>query len=127
MSFSDSLIFEYKFKGDPNTWFRPMAGIRIGDKLLFMAFNPTTGKIQWANGTEAIETSPITKGTWYSVRMVYNKLTNKVSYFLNGHREAYNLDPGTPPSNSPGEGIILSSGNGGNGVIYFDDLNIIAY
>lgn len=127
LAYTDSIAFEYKFKGDENTWFRPMAGIRIGDKLLMMAFNPNTSKVQWANGSTSTETVTINKGVWYSVRMVYKKSANKANYYLNGKLEGYNFNPGIPPSNSPGEGIILSSGNGGNGVIYFDDLEITAY
>ena len=128
LTYNDSIIFNYKFKGDQNSWFRPMAGITIGNKLLFMAFNPSTGKVQWANGSSNIETATINKGVWYSVTMVYKKLTNKADYYLNGNLEGHNLSPGTPPSNSQGEGIILSSGNGGNnGLIYFDDLVITAY
>lgn len=128
LTYNDSIIFIYKFKGDQNSWFRPMAGITIGNKLLFMAFNPSTGKIRWANGSSHIETATINKGVWYSVTMVYKKSTNKADYYLNGNLEGHDLSPTTPPSNSQGEGIILSSGNGGNnGLIYFDDLVITAY
>lgn len=127
LAYTDSIAFEYKFKGDQNTWFRPMAAIRIGDKSLWMAFNPLTGKVQWANGSTYTETATINKGVWYSVRMVYKKSTNKADYYLNGNLEGSNFNPGVPPSNSPGEGVLLSSGNGGNGIIYFDDLVITAY
>ncbi len=127
LSFTDSIVFAYKFKGDANTWFRPMAFINLGDKYMGMAFNPTTGKIQWTDGTTNREVATITKGVWYTVRMVYKTSTNSVDYYLNGNLDASNLQPSTPSGNMTGARIILSSGNGGNGIIYFDDILIIAY
>lgn len=126
LSFTDSIVFLYKFKGDENTWFRPMAFINIGTKLMGMAFNTNTEKIQWV-GSNNIEVSTITKGVWYSVRMAYKKASNSIDYYLNGNLEVSNCEPQTPSGNMVGSRIVLSSGNGGYGTIYFDDIAILAY
>jgi len=124
VSFNSTLTIELKFKGESSSWFRPYFYFIIGNSMFGGSYQSSSGKINWANGSSGFDGSVVSKDTWNSVRIIIDKTTGKASYYLNGNLEASGLNPSTPHSNKSGDGFILASGNGGNGIVYYDDLSV---
>jgi hypothetical protein len=122
----DSVVTTLRFKGDPNTWFRPVWYVRVGNLQFGGYYDSNTGKLGWVNGSSNVVGSVVTKGNWYTVTIVFKKLTNTIDYYLNGKLEATNC-AGTQPFAGVPEGISLYSANGGSGTIYYDDISMVSY
>jgi len=123
LNLKDNIVVSFKFKGDPNTHFRPIFYFRVNGKEYGGGYDPSRGKLGWIDGTSGFVGSTITKGVWYSVEMRINKSTNLVSYYLNGSLEK-SACVGSSGATLPNDGIRLYSANGGNGTIYYDDILI---
>jgi hypothetical protein len=119
------IIASMRFKGDPNTWFRPYFDITIANKTYGGSYDPSSGKISWI--CNSATNSSISKGIWYTVQIRVDKTTGLASYYLNGNQVISNCQGNPPFSTRPNENVTLASGNGGNGIIYYDDISVIGY
>jgi len=119
------IVASIRFKGDPNTWFRPYFDITVASKTYGGSYDPTSGKMGWICNTAA--STPIIKNVWYTAKIQVDKASGLASYYLNGVLVASSCQGITPFSTRPNENVTLASGNGGNGVIYYDDISVISY
>jgi hypothetical protein len=121
------IIASLRFKGDPNTWFRPYFDITIAGKTYGGSYDPRPGyeKIYWTCNSPA--SSSVSKDIWYTVKIRVNKTTGLASYYLNGNLVGSNCQGNDPFYGRENENITLASGNGGAGIIYYDDISVIGY
>jgi hypothetical protein len=119
------IIASLRFKGDPNTWFRPYFDITVGSKAYGGGYDPNTGKMNWICNSPA--SSSVYKDVWYTVKIRVDKTTGLASYYLNGSLVGSNCQGWDPFSTRAYENISLASGNGGAGIIYYDDISVIGY
>jgi hypothetical protein len=119
------IIASLRFKGDPNTWFRPYFDITVANKSYGGSYDPNYEKIYWSCNSPA--SSSISKNIWYTVQIRVNKTTGLASYYLNGNLVGSNCQGNDPFYGRENENITLASGNGGAGIIYYDDISVIGY
>jgi hypothetical protein len=119
------VVASLRFKGDPNTWFRPYFDITVANKSYGGSYDPNYEKIYWSCNSPA--SSSISKNIWYTVQIRVNKTTGLASYYLNGNLVGSNCQGNDPFYGRENENITLASGNGGAGIIYYDDISVIGY
>jgi hypothetical protein len=123
----DIIVASMRFKGDANTWFRPYFDITIAGKTYGGSYDPRPGyeKIYWTCNSPA--SSSVSKDIWYTVKIRVDKTTGLASYYLNGNLVGSNCQGSDPFSTRTYENVALASGNGGAGIIYYDDISVIGY